>query len=109
MLHFKDVSEHTSRKELCDLLEEAIRNKLHKTDPNALYDYSKGDDKIYEHVTTLGNEADAIARAEALRNNFKDSANAPSMQNPCTHVDELVFELRNPKLTAEKVKEEEKN
>jgi hypothetical protein len=105
LLHFKDVSERTSRKDLCDLLEKAIRNELHKTD----YDYSKGDAKIYEHVTKHGNEAKAFARAEALRNNFKGSANAPSSQNPCTHVDELVFELRNPELTAEKVREEEKN
>jgi len=109
LLHFMDVSERTSRKNLCDLLEKAIRNELHKTDPNALYDYSKGNIKIYEHATTLGNEAEAFARAETLRNNFRDSTDAPSMQNPCTHVDELVFELRNPKLTAEKVREEEKN
>jgi hypothetical protein len=81
---------------------------LHKKDPNALYDYSKGDAKIYEHVTTLGNEADAFTRAEELKNNFNGSNVAPSAQNPCTHVDELVFELRNPELTAEKVREEEK-
>ena len=109
LLHFKEVSKHTSRKDLCDLLEDAIRNELHKKDPNALYDYSKGDAKIYEHVTTLGNEADAFTRAEALKNNFKGSENAPSTENPCTHVDELVFELRNPEWTAEKVREEEKN
>jgi len=109
LLHFKEVSKHTSRKDLCDMLETAIRNELHKTDPNALYDYSKGDEKIYEHITKLGNETDAFARAETLRNKFKDSTNTPSSQNPCTHVDELVFELRNPELTAEKVREEEKN
>ncbi len=109
LLHFKEVSKHTSRKDLYDMLETAIRNELHKTDPEALYDYSKGDPQIYEHVTKLGNEADAFTRAEALRNNFKDSTNAPSSQNPCTHVDKLVFELRNPELTAEKVREEEKN
>lgn len=109
LLHFKDVPKHTSRKDLCDLLEKAIRNELHKKDPNALYDYSKGDAKIYEHVTTLGNEADAFTRAEALRNNFKDSTNTPSSQNPCTLVDKLVLELRNPELTAEKVREKEKN
>ena len=109
LLHFKDVSKRTSRDDLCDLLETAIRNELHRIDPNALYNYSKGDTKIYEHITTLGNEADAFARAEALRNNFKDSTDVPSSQNPCTHVDELVFELRNPELTAEKVREEEKN
>lgn len=109
LLHFKDVPKHTSRKDLCDLLEKAIRNELHKKDPNALYDYSKGDPKIYEHVTKLGSEIDAFARAATLRNNFKDSTNAPSSQNPCTHIDELVFELRNPEWTAEKVREEEKN
>ena len=109
LLHFKDVSTSTNRKDLCDMLEAAIRNELHKTNSEALYDYSKGYAQIYEHVTTLGSETDAFARAEALRNNFKDSTNAPSSQNPCTHVDELVFELRNPELTAEKVREEEKN
>lgn len=109
LLHFKDVPKHTSRKDLCDLLEKAIRNELHKKDPNALYNYSKGDAKIYEHVTTLGNEADAFTRAEALKNNFKGSENAPSAENPCTHVDELVFELRNPEWTADKVREKEKN
>lgn len=109
LLHFKEVSKHTSRKDLCDLLEDAIRNELHKKDPNALYDYSKGDSQIYEHVTKLGNEADAFTRAEKLKNNFNGSNVAPSAQNPCTHVDELVFELRNPELTAEKVREEEKN
>ena len=30
LLHFKEVSKHTSRKDLCDLLEDAIRNELHK-------------------------------------------------------------------------------
>ena len=98
-----------NRKDLCDLLEKAIRNELHKTAPNALYDYSKGNEKIYEHATTLGSEADAFARAKALKKNYKDSVDAPSTQNPCTLVDELVFELRNPELTAEKVQEEEKN
>lgn len=109
LLHFNDVSEHTNRNYLCDLLETAVRSELHKTDPEVLYDYSKGDPKIYEHVTKLGSEIDAFARAATLRNNFKDSTNAPSSQNPCTHVDELVFELRNPELTADKVREEEKN
>lgn len=107
LLHFKDVTQRTNRKDLCDLLEKAIRNELHKTAPNALYDYSKGNEKIYEHVTTLGSEADAFARAKALKKNYKDSVDAPSTQNPCTLVDELVFELRNPELTAEKVRKEE--
>ena len=108
LLHFKDVSTSTNRKDLCDLLETAIRNELHKTAPNAFYDYSKSDKEIYEHVTKLGSETDALARVDALKNKFKESNVAPSAQNPCTHVDELVFELRNPKWTAEKIKEEEK-
>lgn len=108
LLHFKDVSEHTNRKDLCNLLEAAIRNELHKIDPNTLYDYSKGDSEIYEHVTKLGSETDAFARAETLKNKFKESNVDPSSQNPCTHIDELVFELRHPELTAEKIKDEEK-
>lgn len=106
LLHFKDVSTSTNRKDLCDLLEAAIRNELHKTNSEALYDYSKGDAQIYEHVTTLGSETDAFARAKKLKSNFNRSKVAPSVQNPCTHVDELVFELRNPELTAEKIREE---
>jgi len=107
LLHFKDVTSSTNRKDLCNLLEVAIRNELHRTDPEALYDYSKGDSQIYEHVTKLGSETDAFARAEKLKSTFKESNVAPSAQNPCTYVDELVFELRNPELTAEKIKEEE--
>ena len=108
LLHFKDVSERTSRDDLCDLLETAIRNELHKNNPNALYDYTKGDSQIYEHVTKLGSETDAFARTKKLKNNFNESNVAPSAQNPCTHVDELVFELRHPELTAEKIREEER-
>ena len=96
LLHFKDVSERTSRDDLCDLLETAIRNELHKNNPNALYDYTKGDSQIYEHVTKLGSETDAFARTKKLKNNFNESNVAPSAQNPCKHVDELVFELRHP-------------
>lgn len=90
------------------MLETAIRNELHKTTPNALYNYSKGDSEIYEHVTKLGSEAGAFTRAEKLKSFFKESDIVPSAQNPCTHVDELVFELRHPELTAEKIREEEK-
>ena len=61
LLHFKGVSEYTSRKDLCDLLEAAIRNELHKTNPEALYNYSKSDAQIYEHrrrLSPLGPQGD---------------------------------------------------
>lgn len=104
LLHFRDVSKWTGRGELIDSLETAIREELHKSDSTALYDYSKGDGEIYSLVSSLGSEEEAIARAEALKKRFENVGN-PSKQNPCTHVDELVLELRNPEMTAERIKE----
>lgn len=54
LLHFKDVSEHTNRKDLCNLLEAAIRNELHKIDPNTLYDYSSRPLKSRPARITIG-------------------------------------------------------
>ncbi|WP_407457122.1 RloB family protein [Fibrobacter sp.] len=95
LLHFKDVSVPTGRKVLFEELEQAIRNALHKNAPEALFDLSKGNDKIYELVTSLGSEAEAIRRASALKAMFKGTAK-PSEQNPCTQMDLLIHELRHP-------------
>ena len=95
LLHFKDVSTPTGRKDLFNELELAIRNVLHKNNPEAIFDLSKGNDKIYELVTSLGSEAEAIQRASALKPKHKTTAK-PSSQNPCTHMDSLINELRHP-------------
>ena len=95
LLHFKNVSAPTGRKNLFNELEQAIRNTLHKNNPGAPFDLSKGNNQIYELVTSLGNEADAIKRAAALKSNFKTTVK-PSNQNPCTHMDSLILELRHP-------------
>lgn len=95
LLHFKDVSAPTGRKELFEELELAIRNALHKNNPEPFFDLSKGNDKIYELVTSLGSEADAIKRAAALKSKHKTTPK-PSSQNPCTHMDSLINELRHP-------------
>ena len=95
LLHFKDVSAPTGRKELFEELELAIRNALHKNNPEAVFDLSKGNDKIYELVTSLGNEAKAIQRAAALKSKYKTTTK-PSEQNPCTQMDLLIHELRHP-------------
>lgn len=60
-----------------------------------VFDLSKGNDKIYELVTSLGSEADAIKRAKALKSNYEATVK-PSKQNPCTHMDLLIHELRHP-------------
>lgn len=104
LLHFRDVDTPTNRSDLLKLLETAIREEMNKRNPNSLYDYSKGDDEIYHHVCTLGCEIHAFERVQNLKNQFIDSAVSPSKQNPCTHVDELVYELRNPQLVAEKIR-----
>ena len=95
LLHFKDVSVPTGRKVLFEELEQAIRNALHKNNPEAIFDLSKGNDRIYELVTSLGNEADAIKRAAALKSKYKATIK-PSEQNPCTQMDLLIHELRHP-------------
>lgn len=95
LLHFKEVSAPTGRKELFEELELAIRNALHKNNPEAVFDLSKGNDKIYELVTSLGNEAKAIQRAAALKSKYKTTTK-PSEQNPCTQMDLLIHELRHP-------------
>lgn len=95
LLHFKDVSAPTGRKELFEELEQAIRNALHKNNPDVLFDLSKGNEKIYELVTSLGSETNAIKRAAALKTNFKATVK-PSEQNPCTQMDLLIHELRHP-------------
>ena len=95
LLHFKEVSVPTGRKTLFEQLESAIRDVLHKNDPNALFDLSKGNDKIYELVTTLGNEANAIKRASTLKSKHNTNIK-PSDQNHCTHMDSLINELRHP-------------
>lgn len=95
LLHFKEVSTPTGRKDLFEELEQAIRNALHKNNPEAIFDLSKGNDRIYELVTSLGNEADAIKRAAALKSKYKTTTK-PSEQNPCTQMDLLIQELRHP-------------
>ena len=95
LLHFKEVSTPTGRKDLFEELEQAIRNALHKNNPEAVFDLSKGNDRIYELVTSLGSEAEAIRRASALKAMFKGTAK-PSEQNPCTRMDLLIHELRHP-------------
>ncbi len=95
LLHFKDVSAPTGRKELFEELEQAIRTALHKSDPSSLFDLSKGNDKIYELVTNLGSETNAIKRAFALKTKYK-TTDRPSDQNPCTQMDLLINELRHP-------------
>ena len=95
LLHFKDVSTPTGRKDLFNELELAIRNALHKNNSEAIFELSKGNDKIYELVTSLGSEADAIKRAAALKSKHKVTVK-PSNQNPCTHMDSLIHELRHP-------------
>jgi hypothetical protein len=95
LLHFKDVLTSTRRENLFDELETAICEAMRRSNPSAIYRLSKGEKRIYEFVNTLGNESDAINRAAKLKSKF-GTASKPSNQNPCTHVDELILELRHP-------------
>lgn len=90
LLHFKDVSVPTKRKELFKQLEQAIRD----ANPGEPFNLSKGNDKIYELVTKLGSESDAIKRASVLKTKYNTTK--ASDQNPCTQMDLLINELRHP-------------
>lgn len=96
LLHFQDATEAVGRKACFNQLEKAIREALHKNDPNALYDHTKGAPDIYAHTKNLGNEEQAFERAALLKKKFLNCEKQCSEQNPCTHVDELVYELRHP-------------
>lgn len=88
-LHFKKITKHTSSKELCQLLSKLISKKTNKT-----YKYKKSDEQLFDLLQDKGSEINAINFAKELRNLHKgcDYKN----HNPCTTVDILVQELRNP-------------
>lgn len=88
-LHFQKITKHTSSKDLCRLLSKLISKKTNKN-----YKYRKGDTQLFNILQKKGSETNAIDFAKELRNLHKDCDY--KNQNPCTTVDILVQELRNP-------------
>lgn len=84
-LHFIDLTSAVTRKQYREILEREIR----KFAPEFIY--TKGGDQMFDILRKYGNESDAKARAQKLRELFQDMNYA--LHNPCTTVDLLVKQL----------------
>lgn len=100
-LHFQLLEAAIDRKDYIDGLEREIK----KHDGYELYKYKKNSDDTYALLMEIGNEENAKKHALKLRENFIDNKNYCT-HNPCTTVDLLVDELRNPQRVLEEIKNE---
>lgn len=58
--------------------------------------YDKADKKIYELLTSLGNESTAIKTADSkYQEHIRNNRSKPSSMSPCTTLHRLVKEIRN--------------
>jgi hypothetical protein len=94
LLHFQDLESAITRQQYCDKLETWVRKKRGNPD----FKYQKEDESIYQILKEHGSEADAIRRAEKLRKLHPAKEGNYNEWNPCTCVDLLVQELRNPSI-----------
>ena len=91
LLHFQYCDTAISRTAYIEKLESKIREcKGYKT-----YRYEKNSKKMYDIITSLGNEKSAISYARRLRSTYSKEQKF-SEHNPCTTVDRLIEELRCP-------------
>jgi len=74
--------------------EEIIEREIKKATGDSTYKYKKNDTDFYSLLQQYGDEEKAIINAERLQEQFTDENY--SIHNPCTHVNELVEELKNP-------------
>ena len=89
-LHFEQLNNAIKRDAYIEKLETFIRkNKVYEK-----FKYDKNNKSLYAIVRDLGDEGTAIKRAKNLRNTVL--TNNYKMSKPCTTIDILVEELRNP-------------
>lgn len=91
LLHFRDVDESTAipRQAIYDQFEPVIRSYTGYED----FTYEHGKTNIINVVAEIGNEQEAIKRAEHLEQAQKGKA--PLEANPVTYVHKLVTEIRS--------------
>lgn len=97
-LHFQYLDTPINRQAYIDKLEKEIRRHEGYED----YRYEKCAPDIYELLIELGDEEQAIRHASRLRDNFKGE-NDYRKHKPCTLVDLLVHELRNPQEVLDRI------
>ncbi|MFA6677627.1 MAG: RloB family protein [Bacteroidales bacterium] len=89
-LYFQYLDTGISRQEYIKKIEREIQSKT----GNSSFKYKKNDKDFYAILQKYGNEEQAIINAEKLQNLYHDKDYAS--HKPCTHVSNLVKELKNP-------------
>lgn len=74
---------------------EKLESKIRECKGYKTYRYEKNSKKMYDIITSLGNEKSAISYARRLRSTYLKEQKF-SEHNPCTTVDRLIEELRGP-------------
>jgi hypothetical protein len=103
LLHFHNRTTSMGRKDYKKAIEDAMNDKIkHSRGKKVLFKYEKNSTSMYALLDQYGDQAKAIQWAEELADAYTDEKFAK--HNPCTHVFELVEELRNgPKFLAEEI------
>lgn len=101
-LHFEYLDTAISRHDYIDKIENFVR----KSDKYKDFEYEKSDKHFYEILQELGDEKNAIKFATQLRGKVLSQNYAKS--KPCTTVDILIEELRDPEKILEEINSAER-
>jgi hypothetical protein len=103
LLHFHNRTTPMGREDYKKAIEDAMNDKIkHSRGKKVSFKYEKNSTFMYALLDRYGNQAQAIQWAKELAVKYKDEKFAE--HNPCTHVFELVEELKNgPKSLAEEI------
>lgn len=91
LLHFRSVTQCMGRDEYKNALSEAVTTSAGYKKKKKPYVYAKNDPKNYEIMTQLGDQEQAIKRAQEMAKNFND--HCYHTHNPLTTVCDLVLLL----------------
>ena len=94
-LHFQFLDTQVGRNQYIEMLTRVIR----KVCP--LFEYKKNDEGMYQLLSEIGNQEQAIKSAKALESRYKDADYAT--HKPSTTVYRLVEELNNPENVIERI------
>jgi hypothetical protein len=98
LLHFQYLDTGIDRHAYIEKLQAEIR----KHPGYETYEYKKNDTTTYNVLMAIGNENFACQNAMRLRDNFKGDTDYKN-HKPCTKVDLLVGELKNPERILKKI------
>ena len=104
-LHFEYLDTAIGRGDYIDKLEQFIRKK----EGYENFKYEKNDKDFYKILQKFGDEKKAVKFAKKMRHEFEAEINQGNYDKakPCTTVDVLVDELRNPEKVLKEIKNSE--